>query len=33
MATPDEMPDDVKAILGPNEKVELYIKEKIYILR
>ena len=23
-------PDDVKNILGPNEKVELYIKEKIY---
>ncbi len=24
------MPDDIKNILGPNEKVELYIKEKIY---
>jgi hypothetical protein len=23
-------PDDIKNILGPNEKVELYIKEKIY---
>jgi hypothetical protein len=23
-------PDDIKSILGPNEKVELYIKEKIY---
>jgi hypothetical protein len=30
---PDEtndVPDDVKNILGPNEKVEVYIKEKIY---
>ncbi len=24
------VPDDLKNILGPNEKVELYIKEKIY---
>jgi hypothetical protein len=23
-------PDDIKNILGPNEKVELYIEEKIY---
>jgi hypothetical protein len=23
-------PDDIKNILGPNEKVELYVKEKIY---
>jgi len=29
-ATTDDMPDDIKGILGPNEKVELYIKEKIY---
>jgi len=27
---PDDLPDDVKNILGPNEKVELYVKEKIY---
>jgi hypothetical protein len=25
-----EAPDDIKNILGPNEKVELYIKERIY---
>ncbi len=25
-----ETPDDVKRIMGPNEKVELYIKQKIY---
>ena len=25
-----DTPDDIKNILGPNEKVELYIKEKIY---
>jgi hypothetical protein len=25
-----EEPDDIKKILGPNEKVELYIKDKIY---
>ncbi len=30
MAEPEEVPDDVKKILGPNEKVEAYIKEKIY---
>ena len=24
------IPDDVKNLLGPNEKVELYIKQKIY---
>ena len=30
MATTDDMPDDMNGILGPNEKVELYIKEKIY---
>jgi hypothetical protein len=24
------IPDDIKNILGPNEKVELYIQEKIY---
>ena len=28
--TPADMPDDIKNILGPNENVELYIKEKIY---
>ena len=30
---PDEtndVPDDVKNLLGPNEKVEVYVKEKIY---
>ena len=26
----ESAPDDVKGILGPNERVELYIKEKIY---
>jgi hypothetical protein len=26
----DDIPDDVKNLLGPNEKVEVYIKEKIY---
>ncbi len=26
----ESSPDDVKGILGPNERVELYIKEKIY---
>jgi hypothetical protein len=30
MAESEEVPDDVKKILGPNEKVEMYIKEKIY---
>jgi PH (Pleckstrin Homology) domain-containing protein len=25
-----DTPDDLKKILGPNERVELYIKEKIY---
>ncbi len=25
-----ETPDDVKRIMGPNEKVELYIQQKIY---
>jgi hypothetical protein len=25
-----DTPDDIKNILGPNEKVELYIKERIY---
>ena len=25
-----EAPDDIAKILGPNEKVELYIKQKIY---
>jgi hypothetical protein len=26
----NDIPDDVKNLLGPNEKVEVYIKEKIY---
>ena len=26
----EDPPEDIKRILGPNEKVELYIKEKIY---
>jgi len=26
----EDLPDDVKKILGPNEKVEMYIKEKLY---
>jgi hypothetical protein len=30
MAKSEDLPDDVKKILGPNEKVEMYIKEKIY---
>jgi len=30
MAESEEVPDDVKKILGPNEKVEMYIKEKIF---
>lgn len=30
MATTNEMPEDVKAILGPNENIELYIKTKVY---
>lgn len=30
MAESEQVPDDVKKILGPNEKVEMYIKEKIY---
>ena len=25
-----DIPEDIKKILGPNEKVELYIREKIY---
>ena len=25
-----DAPDDIGKILGPNEKVELYIKQKIY---
>jgi hypothetical protein len=25
-----DVPDDLKNILGPNEKIELYIKQKIY---
>jgi Bacterial PH domain len=26
----EDPPEDIKRILGPNEKIELYIKEKIY---
>jgi hypothetical protein len=30
MITMESTPDDLKSILGSNEKVELYIKQKIY---